>query len=161
MSGRRKLVTWIFSVLGALFLVAQLLPVGAGRTNPPITGSPNWDSPETEQLVRQACFDCHSNETQWPWYSRIAPISWRVEHHVMEGRSKVNFSEFDRPQKDAHECAEEVEEGKMPLRDYAFLHPESRLSVAERETLVQGLKATFGTKRQSGTSEHDADDHDH
>ncbi len=122
----------------------QFVPGGRDHTNPPVTGSPEWDSPRTEELARRACFDCHSNETKWPWYSHVAPLSWRIQEHVRHGREELNFSEFDRPQRHAHEAAEEVEEGKMPLRDYLLAHPEARLSDGERAELIAGLAATFG-----------------
>lgn len=138
-------------VLGLLLVLAfvglQLVPRGRNRTNPPVTGSPTWSSPRVEELARRACFDCHSNETRWPWYAYIAPMSWRIEEHVLTGRSELNFSEFDKPQRHAHEAAEEVEEGKMPLPDYLRLHPEARLDEAEKAELLAGLRATFGASR--------------
>jgi mono/diheme cytochrome c family protein len=131
-------------VVGVLFLLLQLVPYGRSHENPPVREEPAWDSPETRALAERACFDCHSNETAWPWYSWVAPVSWLVEHDVEEAREHLNFSEFDRPQKDADEAAEEVEEGEMPLWFYKPLHAEARLSGEELATLIQGLKATFG-----------------
>ncbi len=127
-----------------VFVGIQLIPRGRDHTNPPITGSPDWDSPRTEELARRACFDCHSHETKWPWYASIAPLSWKIQEHVEEGRSELNFSTFDKPQRHAHEAAEMVEEGEMPLKEYRYLHPESRLSADDKEALIQGLLVTFG-----------------
>jgi hypothetical protein len=104
---------------------------------------PQWDSPMTRELARRACFDCHSNETQWPMYSRIAPVSWLVARDVQEGRAELNFSEWQRPQKEAREAAKTVTEGEMPLRLYTLMH--TRLSDVERATLARGLAATIGT----------------
>ena len=144
-----------------LFVVAQLVPYGRHHTNPPVTGSPGWDSPRTEELARRACFDCHSNETKWPVYASIAPMSWRVQSHVDEARSKLNFSAFDRPQEEADEAAKEVRSRGMPPWDYLLLHPRARLNVAERDELVRGLQATLGTgepESQLSESDEDADE---
>lgn len=140
----RREVGILAITLVALFLVAQLLPVGAPRTNPAVTAEPPWDSPRTRELFFRACGDCHSNETRWPWYSRVAPASWLVAHDVAEAREHLNVSEWDRPQKDADEAAEEVRDGEMPLAIYLPLHPEARLDASTRAELVAGLVATFG-----------------
>ena len=131
-------------VLLALFVLIQFVPYGRDHSNPPGRIEPAWDAPETRDLAKRACFDCHSNETVWPWYSHVAPASWLVQKDVDKGRSELNFSEFDRPQKEAHEAAEKVEKGQMPLKNYLPLHPEARLSAAEKATLVAGLTATLG-----------------
>lgn len=136
-------------LLGALALAAaiQLVPYGRNHTNPPITAEPAWDSPATRELAKRACFDCHSNETVWPWYSHVAPVSWLVQRDTDEGRRKLNFSEWDKPQKEADEAAESVREGEMPMWIYLPTHPEARLSDAEKQALIAGLEATFGSKR--------------
>lgn len=127
-------------------VIIQIVPFGRKSPNPRVSGSPEWDSPRTEELARRACYDCHSNETRWPWYASIAPISWRVVHHVEEGREKLNFSAFDEPQEDADEAARMVAKGEMPPWDYELMHPESRLSKKERAELIHGLEATFGSE---------------
>ncbi len=126
------------------FLAIQLIPVS--KTNPPVVNEPAWDSPQTRQLVKRACFDCHSNETNWPWYSNVAPVSWVVVHHVNEGRRKVNFSNWSPAQK--REVIETVLEGEMPPLYYRLTNPQARLTPAETDALVKGLQATFGL--QSG-----------
>jgi len=92
------------------------------------------------RLLQGACYDCHSQETRWPWYSRISPISWLVAHDVSGGRGQVNFSTIGReaPEDQAfylEACARKVRAGEMPLKRYAWLHGEARLSDAERERL--------------------------
>jgi hypothetical protein len=149
--GRRLVV-----VLVAAFVVIQLLPVGRDHTNPEVTGTPQWSSPRVEELARRACFDCHSNETRWPWYASIAPLSWIIRDHVTEGREHLNFSEFDRAQRHARDAAHEVEEGEMPLKAYLPFHPEARFDDSERRELIAGLVATFG-----GESEEEAEEGDH
>jgi hypothetical protein len=136
--------------LGLLaFIAIQLVPVS--RTNPPIKSQPKWDSPQTEALARRACFDCHSNETKWPWYSYIAPVSWSVADHVTEGRKKFNMSEWEPG--DGDEAAKEVEEGGMPLSQYLLAHPEARLTAEEQKQFIAGLNATFGGEGASGSTD--------
>lgn len=129
--------------LVALVVVIQLVPYGRSHENPPHEKEPNWDSPKTRQLAHAACFDCHSNQTQWPWYSHVAPISWLLQNHVDEARSHLNFSEFDRHQRDADEAVEMVEESHMPLSSYTWMHPKARLSDTDRKALARGLSATL------------------
>ena len=131
---------------GALFLLLQVVPFGRMPSNPPVTGEPAWDSPQTRALAVRACFDCHSNETEEPWYSNVAPISWAISDHVESGRSKLNFSEFDKPQEDADKSAEITEDGGMPPGYYTRfgLHSTAELSDAEVAQLVAGLRATPG-----------------
>ena len=137
---------WSRIALGLLgtFLVIQLGPYGRGHTNPPVTGEPAWDAPETRALAKQACFDCHSNETQWPAYASIAPASWLVQRDVNEGRAVLNFSEWTSPQAEAKEAAAEVLEGEMPPAAYMLVHAHARLNAADRDRLAQGLARTLG-----------------
>jgi hypothetical protein len=145
----------------AVGLAIQLIPFGWDRSNPPVTAEPNWDSPETRELVVRACFGCHSNEVDYPWYSRVAPMSWAVQLHVDEGRSEVNYSEWDKPQKEADESAETVIEGEMPPPYYTrFAHPEARLSDAELQRLIDGLEATFGSEDDDERGEDEEEDDD-
>ncbi len=140
------------------FLLIQLVPYGKNHVNPPVIQEPNWDSPQTRALVVRACYDCHSNETVWPWYSNIAPISWLIQRDVEEGRQKLNFSEWNRPQEEADEVIETVREGEMPPRLYTILHPEARLSAAEREILIRGLEATLAKSGYPQKIEKEEDD---
>ena len=91
-------VKWGIAALLMTALVVQVIPYGRDHTNPPVAAEPLWDSPQTRDLAVRACFDCHSNETEWPWYSNVAPISWLVQRDVEEGREELNFSEWDREQ---------------------------------------------------------------
>ncbi len=123
----------IVAVTFVLVLLMQLVPIT--RDNPTISGTLDAPPPVTATL-RRACFDCHSNETVWPWYSRVAPASWLVAHDVHEGREHLNFSTWtDLPRteqtKRLLEIAEEVEKGAMPPGIYTPLHPEARLTLAD------------------------------
>ena len=91
----------------------------------------------------RACFDCHGNETAWPWYTRCRSHSWLLTNHVVEGRRVLNFSTWDRPQGELDEIAETIREGEMPPASYVILHPDARLSGAEKQQLIDGLEATI------------------
>ena len=140
-------------VLG--FLAIQLVPVE--RTNPPVIAEPNWDTPETRVLAQRACFDCHSNETVWPWYSYVAPVSWLVARDTNEGREVLNFSEWGSggEGREPWEMLEAVESGYMPPQIYLPTHPDANLTAAERDQLLNGLQATLSNS-PVGTGERPA-----
>lgn len=122
---------------GVLLLLAQFIPVE--RDNPPVRG--DFDGPaEVRDILVRSCYDCHSNTTRWPWYSKVAPMSWLVAHDVSEGREELNFSEWRTydPQRRAHlaaEMLEMVEQREMPLPIYILLHGEAKLTGTELHTL--------------------------
>ena len=124
-----------------ILVLIQLIPIN--RTNPTVTREVVWNSPETRAIAQRACFDCHSNETVWPWYSYVAPISLRVASHVREGREHLNFSEWDRGNAESDEIIKSIKEGEMPLWDYLLAHPEAKLSADEQQSLIAGLQATL------------------
>jgi hypothetical protein len=135
-------------LLGAL-AIAQVVPYGRAHSNPPIVAEPAWDQPATRALADRACFDCHSNQTRWPWYSFVAPTSWLVQNHVDEGRDELNFSAWTGDAHAAREASEVVLDGSMPPRSYTLLHPEARLSAAERSELARGLEASLAAPHAS------------
>ena len=134
-------------VIGVLVLgvAIQFVPYGREHSNPPVTLEPDWDSANTRELFFRACRDCHSNETVWPWYSYVAPVSWLVSSDVNEGREHLNVSDWDRPDQHGDEAAEMVREGDMPLWFYLPLHARARLSPAERKRFIAGLERAFGS----------------
>jgi mono/diheme cytochrome c family protein len=137
---------WFRAGLGLLLAMfaIQFVPYGHDRVNPAIAAEPAWDSPATRALAKQACFDCHSNETEWPAYSRVAPVSWLIQHDVSEGRAVLNFSEWQRTQTEAKEAREEILEREMPPAIYQFMHAHARMSDADRDRLARGLANTVG-----------------
>jgi mono/diheme cytochrome c family protein len=146
----KRFLVWLLTGLLLLFVAAQLVPYGRDHDNPPIVAEPAWDTPTTRDLARRACFDCHSNETLWPWYSNIAPLSWLIQRDVDEGRDELNWSEWG-PDDEGDEGAETVLEGSMPPDAYSLLHPEARLTDQEIDALVAGLVATFGSDDNGGS----------
>lgn len=139
----RRYAPFAIAGLAVLFVAIQFVPNSRPAPNPAVRREPNWDSPRTRELAARACFDCHSNHSEYPWYSYVAPVSWLVNGDVMDARSKMNFSEWDLPQREAREAVEQIEKGNMPLPIYLALHPSARLSEAERAALMHGLDATF------------------
>lgn len=137
---RRKILL-IFGILVVLFVLLQLIPLS--KTNPPVTREVKWDSPTTRTLAQRACFDCHSNETVWPWYARVAPASMLLANHVNEGRGRLNFSAWDQPNESYREVEKVLAEGEMPPWDYLLMHPTAKLSDSEKQQLLDGLKATY------------------
>lgn len=141
---------WSLVGLGLLtgLIAMQLVPYGRNHVNPPTVSEPIWDSATTRVLAKQACFDCHSNETKWPAYARVAPVSWLIQHDVVEGRAVLNFSEWQRPQEKSTDAAEELLEGEMPPAMYRLMHAHARLNDAERDHLARGLAKSLGVLQQ-------------
>ena len=147
----KKTILYVFA---ALVLLIQLIPLS--RTNPPVT-SDITAAPQIKEILKRSCYDCHSHETVWPWYSKIAPVSWLVGHDVKEGRSHLNFStwgQYDesRKQRKLAEIGEEIQEDKMPLGIYLVMHRDARLSEADL-TLIRGW-----LRENAGQSSNQEDD---
>ncbi|MEZ4711722.1 MAG: heme-binding domain-containing protein [Caldilineaceae bacterium] len=143
---QRRILIWGIVLLIAALIGIQLLPAGLEHNNPPIVQEPPWDSETTRALAVRACYDCHSNETVWPWYSYVAPMSWMILQDVHKGREVLNFSEWTAEQTarlEHEEAVELVSKGLMPLPYYETLHPEANLSTAELGTLINGLIETL------------------
>lgn len=139
-----------------LFIAIQFVP--ANTTNPPVTHQVKWANAETEQTFKGACGDCHSNETLWPWYAKVAPLSWWIAHHVDEGREHFNISVPDMG--DADEAYEAAHDGWMPLPSYTWMHPKSRLTEEQRVVFSDGLKLTFNSTDKAEGEHHDHDENE-
>lgn len=132
-----------------LVVLAAIQLVPTARAENPAVEEEVVASSEVMEVLRRSCYDCHSNETRWPWYGRVAPASWLVRHDVIEGRDHLNFSTWNRY--DAEERAEkleelqeEVHEGKMPPWFYTPLHPGSGVSEADRALLERWARQRSG-----------------
>ncbi|MEA2419063.1 MAG: hypothetical protein QOE60_1269 [Thermoleophilaceae bacterium] len=136
----RRILTWAALGLVAVLIAIQLVPYGRDHANPAGGREIAWDSPRTQQVMADACMDCHSNLTKWPWYSNVAPVSWLVQKDVDDGRHKLNLS-TDEPE--VEKMIEAIGEGSMPPWRYKPAHPGARLSEAEKRDLIRGLQATF------------------
>ncbi|ACB74257.1 heme-binding domain-containing protein [Opitutus terrae] len=107
-------------------------------------------SAEVKSILARACYDCHSDQTRYPWYAQVQPAGWWLASHVKDGRRHLNFSQFGTysPDRAAHKIEsliEEVEEHEMPLRSYTWLHPDARLSDTEVKALVAWAKSIQST----------------
>ncbi len=152
---KRKTWWYVAGGVGAVLVLIQFIPA-APTTNPPVTGEIQA-SAEVMEILRTSCYDCHSHETEWPWYSRVAPSKWLVRHDVAEGREHVNFSvwsgyDTDDADHALEEMLEVLEEGEMPLWYYTPLHPSATLSDDERATLVTWAESRRA-ELASGTAE--------
>jgi hypothetical protein len=145
----KKIFKWSVRAALVAFLLLQFFR--PARTNPPVEqGSDLFDAnpppPPVAALLRGACYDCHSHETQWPWYSNIAPVSFWLVDHVNEGRERMDFSEWPhdrakRVRKNWENIADEIRSGRMPMTSYKIMHSAGRLSAAQRETLAGWAEA--------------------
>lgn len=140
----KKIIGLAVVILIVGFVMIQLVPYGHNHTNPPVVQEPTWDSSQTKSLAQDACFDCHSNETIWPWYANVAPFSWLIRHDVEEGRQYLNFSAWGQGREgyEPDEVVDVIRNGSMPPAQYLLMHPQASLTDSQKEALIQGLMAT-------------------
>jgi len=145
--GVRRVLKIALLALAALLLVIQVFR--PARTNPPFDPARTMQArthlpPKVGAILDRACLDCHSNQTRWPWYSQVAPVSWFVTHHVKEGRRHLNFSQWAEKTKiqdhDLFEICEQVKKGEMPISSYTWVHHGSVLAPGEAETICEWTK---------------------
>lgn len=145
----KKLIKWV--AIGLVVVLALIQFANPARTNPPVVPgqdlfATNPPPAKLVSLLRASCYDCHSHETYWPWYSRVAPASWFVADHVKDGRKHLNFSEWphDNPKRARsrwQNIRDEIESGGMPLRSYTLVHADARLSAADKAALIEWAEA--------------------
>ena len=135
-------------ILLVAFILIQFFPID--KNNPAPTPQMDFltikNTPETTaNLIRNGCYDCHSNETKYLWYSNVQPIAWFLQDHIEEGRKELNFSTFAtyEPKRQAHKLAEaieQIEKGEMPLDSYIIAHSEAKFSESQKQEVIQYLK---------------------
>ena len=137
-SSRTPRIARRVAIAAAVIAVAiQLVPVD--RTNPP-AGSEIQAPDDVHAILTRACYDCHSNATKWPWYAHVAPVSWLVAKDVRNGRKAMNFSNWGsytphKQETKIQEIWQQVSDDKMPLKIYRPMHPEAKLTDADRAAL--------------------------
>jgi len=141
----RKLVRWSGLGLASVFLLLQLKQ--PQRTNPPVQSEINAPE-EIAAILQRSCYNCHSHETDWPWYAYVAPVSWWVVDHVKHARGDLNFSQwpvldFEELEHSFRDIDEQIAKGEMPLKSYLILHPEARLSDADKDALRRWARSNF------------------
>ncbi len=150
---KKKFSIYIMVAVVTLLVLIQFFP---GQKPEVSIANPNdihkevLISPEVSKILRNACYDCHSNETVYPWYADVAPMSWLVIHDINEGREELNFSEWipyslKKKNHKLEEIVEMVEEGEMPLKIYTPLHPEAKLSEEQKELLIVWAQNLMGS----------------
>lgn len=131
---------------GVIFITVIALLL---QRNPPVVQEPAWDSPQTRDLAVRACYDCHSNQTQWPLYDKLPFSSWLAVADTLRGRRHLNFSEWGTSPvggergRGVNDVIEVIREGSMPPRLYVMLHPKANLTDQEKQQLIQGLQASL------------------
>ncbi|RIJ42449.1 heme-binding domain-containing protein [Pontibacter oryzae] len=148
----RKKFPIAFIILIAIVVLLGLMQfVKIDKANPPVEPSKDFvmltNPPKDVALIlKESCYDCHSNATTYPWYADVAPVSWWLKDHIDDGRKHLNFSVWAEytPKKAEHkleESIEMVEEGEMPMTSYTLMHAESKLTKTEKEKLLGWLKS--------------------
>jgi len=133
---RRIFKIFLFLIFLALIGI-QFVEVN--RNNPPVTGDLQAPA-QVKEILKPSCYDCHSNETKWPWYSYVAPISWFVANDVEEGRKHLNFSEWEKypsqkKEESKREIWEEVRDDKMPMAIYTYTRPSAKLDITQKNVI--------------------------
>ena len=144
-------------IVGFIVLIALIQFVPTQHSNPPAADPVVFADPNAEAIAKRACYDCHSNQTVWPWYSYIAPFSWYSVNHVEEGRARLNFSDvaatLAQPRRGrgdeadeqttvaelAEESAETINKNEMPPSYYTLIHTDAILSATDKEALIAGI----------------------
>jgi hypothetical protein len=157
----KKKLKWAAIVVVAGFVLLQL--TNPAHTNPPVVhdlAASSPPPPEIATLLHAACYDCHSYETKWPWYSRIAPASWLVTSDVVEGRENFNFSEWPQDPTKAAKKFERINEmldyREMPPKKYTLLHADARLTEDQRKAIMDWTAATADKLRTASTNQDNA-----
>ncbi|MEY2817777.1 MAG: hypothetical protein RL275_1240 [Chloroflexota bacterium] len=143
MKNIKKLLPMLVGAALVVFVLIQFIPYGHQHTNPATVSEPQWSSPEARALVKQNCFQCHSNETNWTWYSNIAPASWLIQWDVNEARQQFNFSDWNNKPGEVDEMIEEIQGGGMPPAQYTLFHPSAKLTAQEKQDLIQALQSSI------------------
>jgi len=139
----KKIILYLAIAAVVVFGLIQLVPFGHDHTNPPTVSEPQWVNPEARALVKEHCFQCHSNETAWPWYSNIAPASWLIAMDVKEGRQAFNFSDWQANPGEVDEMVQEIQSGGMPPIQYWLFHPNSKMNDQQKQQLIQALEQSI------------------
>lgn len=148
--------TFLHILYWFLIVIALIQFIPVDRTNKPVDQNVNFvhlfKTPKNvQEVLKNACYDCHSNETVYPQYAYVAPISWSVKHHVNEGREHLNFSEWGTYNQDLKKsmlenASRSVKEYSMPMPGYVAQHPQANLTKAQRTLLVNYFESILKSK---------------
>jgi hypothetical protein len=151
----------ILITLALILLLSQFFRID--KTNPTLQAEQDITAVmkvpiELASILKTSCYDCHSNEVNYPWYTNVAPLSWWIKNHINEGREELNFSEWGtytsrRKDKKLKECAEMIEANEMPLSSYTLIHTETKLSQEQKAQLIAWFN--FNRTYESDTPKED------
>ena len=127
-------------LLVGVFVAIQFVPYGRDHSNPPVIQDAPWPNAEAAEIARVSCYDCHSNETDWRFYSYVAPMSWLVQRDVDDGRDELNFSDWEEAQDEVDDAIKTIEDAEMPPSQYTVIHGDARLTNDEQSTLITALQ---------------------
>jgi len=149
----RKLVRYVLLALVVLLVAGQLIPYPPAENSP--LGQEVPAPPEVRRILQNSCYDCHSTQTDWPWYSSVVPAKWFVRWHVNEGRAHLNLTAWSdyspqRASRKLDEVVEMIQDGKMPLRSYLWMHGNAALSQADAERLIAWARDLGGPDEGGG-----------
>lgn len=138
-------------LFGLLAVVVIIQFFRIDKTNPPVNRALDIMNvvpvpPEIKSILKTSCYDCHTNETVYPWYTNVAPVSWWIKNHIDDGRDELNFSEWGnyslrRKDHKLDEIVEMIDEEEMPLPSYLIAHGDARLNAEQKALLVDWAKA--------------------
>jgi hypothetical protein len=140
----RRIVNIFFLLVLIVLLGIQFVPVN--KTNPIVTG--DIQAPlEVKNILHNSCYNCHSNVTNWPWYSNFAPVSWMVVNDVKDARKKMNFStwdkfSFEKKEELMKDIWDEVRQGEMPPTLYTYAHPDAKLEFLQKNVIKKWVTGT-------------------
>lgn len=145
----KTIIKWFFIILGVPFLILQFIRPDRNHSDQRPTAHISQAfpiPPDVQTILERSCLDCHSNNTDYPWYAEVQPVGWWLQSHIDDGKDELNFDEFAsyRPMRQftkLQQIAEEIEEEAMPLPSYVFMHSDSRLSTDQKEVLTEWVTA--------------------
>ena len=153
-----RIMRWPVAVLAVAAVAIQFVPYGWWHENPPVIQDAPWPDAASEAIARESCYSCHSNETNWPLYSYVAPMSWLVRSDVEAGRDEFNLSDWSEDGDHADDAIEMIQEGAMPPDTYTMIHRDAALTAEERDILVQALMTMSADDRDDHGGGGDVDD---
>ena len=145
----KKILRWILIVLGAVFLIVQFVRPAKNHSDEPQSRSISLTFPipsAVDSILKRSCRDCHTNNTDYPWYAEVQPVGWWLQGHIDDGKSELNFDEFAsyglmRQFTKFQQIAEQIEEDEMPLPSYLIMHENARLTQDEKMILMDWATA--------------------
>ena len=148
-----KILKIILLILLVLFVGIQFVPTKRNQTGMiPITDFMKvYDVPtEVSTILKTSCYDCHSNNTQYPWYNKVQPVAWFLESHIQDGKSELNFNEWKnysnrRKKSKLKSISSQIRKDKMPLSSYTFIHGDAKLSESKKELIIKWIDNLRGS----------------